>query len=514
MMLRRFLLACAVAFCAACFYAPPAVAQSQPSAGPAVPSAGLLDRVYGQFKTATEKWGTKIQGYAEWLFWVLAVIALVWTGGLMALRRAEVGEVLAEYFKFAVFIGFHYWLLTNGPKFAGDIVRSFIEIGNQASGVGSVNSPSAILDLGFNLFFRALDDTSITAPVDSFFLVAISLGCLLVLALIAVNVLVLLCTAWALAYAGVYFLGFGGSRWTSDMAIQYFKTVLSIAVQLMTAILLVGVAKEILTSTFDGMSKGLSLKEMGMTLVTVVVLHRLVASIPPMVGAMSGASLGSVSLGGGAAGAAVAGAAIGGAAVASAGMQLVGGGSALNAAIGAARAAASDSGTSGGLSGGLSVAAGAVGRLASAAASVAGEGAKSNFDKFMGKSSPYPEPKKKGVSGTFGGRMADQIRSTTQGSKEAGAEGAGSNQDGAAGMQFGSNGFSAGSPSTTAGSAMGRAASGIAQAGFNSPAGSAHAAHASSAATASSSAPAGDGSVSGTSVDDVHPEVRAFADRA
>ncbi|MGS0066676.1 type IV secretion system protein, partial [Escherichia coli] len=35
--------------------------------------------------------------------------------------------------------------------------------------------------------------------------------------------------AWILLYAGVFFLGFGGSRWTSDMAINYYKTVLGLA---------------------------------------------------------------------------------------------------------------------------------------------------------------------------------------------------------------------------------------------------------------------------------------------
>ena len=30
---------------------------------------------------------------------------------------------------------------------------------------------------------------------------------------------------WILAYAGIFFLGFGGSRSTSEMAINYYKTV-------------------------------------------------------------------------------------------------------------------------------------------------------------------------------------------------------------------------------------------------------------------------------------------------
>jgi type IV secretion system protein VirB6/type IV secretion system protein TrbL len=39
--------------------------------------------------------------------------------------------------------------------------------------------------------------------------------------------LLLLASGWVLAYGGVFFLGFGGSRWTSDLAINYYKTVLN-----------------------------------------------------------------------------------------------------------------------------------------------------------------------------------------------------------------------------------------------------------------------------------------------
>ena len=44
-------------------------------------------------------------------------------------------------------------------------------------------------------------------------------------ALVSVNMMLLLIGSWILAYAGIFFLGFGGARWTSDMALNYFRTV-------------------------------------------------------------------------------------------------------------------------------------------------------------------------------------------------------------------------------------------------------------------------------------------------
>ena len=50
---------------------------------------------------------------------------------------------------------------------------------------------------------------------------------------------------WILAYAGIFFLGFGGSRSTSEMAINYYKTVRGrgIAVSPFAMVLLVGIGK-------------------------------------------------------------------------------------------------------------------------------------------------------------------------------------------------------------------------------------------------------------------------------
>ncbi len=112
------------------------------------------------------------------------------------------------------------WLLRNGPAFANSIIQSLARIGEQASGVASV-TPSGIVDIGFMILKQAFTNSSIWSPVDSFIGVALSVGILILLAVVAVNMLLLLVSGWLLMYAGIFFLGFGGSRWTSDMAINY-----------------------------------------------------------------------------------------------------------------------------------------------------------------------------------------------------------------------------------------------------------------------------------------------------
>ena len=237
-----------------------------------------------------------------------------------------------------------------------DLDAAVRTIAGSASGTGSTLTPSGIVDIGFDIFFKVLDQSSVWSPVDSAAGILISAAILIILALIGVNMLLLLVSGWILAYAGVFFLGFGGSRWTSDMAINYYKTVLNIAAQLFTMVLLVGIGKSFVDQYYNAMSAGISLKELGVMMIVAVVLLALVNKLPSMVGglAMGG---GAHALGGGfGAGAAmgaaaVAGAAIatGGAAIAAGAASAAGGAQALMAAYSKASAASSEGGGGGGM---------------------------------------------------------------------------------------------------------------------------------------------------------------------
>ena len=303
-------------------------------------NSGVLDNVLARYAAAASAWSGVITARASFLFWTLAVISMVWTFGMLALRKADLGDFYAEFIRFTVFTGFFWWLLTNGPRFATDIMDSLRTLGGMASGTGAMLTPSGIVDIGFDIFFKVVDKSSIWSPVDSAVGILISAAILIILALIGVNMLLLLVSGWILSYAGVFFLGFGGSRWTSDMAIGYYKTVLNIAAQLFTMVLLVGIGKSFVDQYYAGMSTGISLKELGVMLIVAVVLFALITKLPSLIGglAMGGSvhTMGS-GLGAGAAMAAVgmASAAVGvaGAAIAAGATGMAGGAQALMAAF-------------------------------------------------------------------------------------------------------------------------------------------------------------------------------------
>jgi type IV secretion system protein TrbL len=312
-----------------------AIALYSTAASADLTNQGMFDQVMMEFASRAARWQTEVMNAAMFLFWTLGTISLVWTFGFMALRKADIGEFFAELIRFILFFGFFLWLLRNGPAFASSIIESLARIGEQASGVAAV-TPSGIVDVGFLIFKQAISSLSLLNVVDSVVGFVLSLAILLLLATIGVNMLLLYVSAWILMYAGVFFLGFGGSRWTSDMAINYYKTVLGIAVQIFAMVLLIGIGNDLLSSFYGKMNVDeQNFEELGVMLVFCLALLMLVHRVPPLVaGIITGSSIGGGGIGNFGTGAVV-GAAVGaGAAAATGGAALAAGGIAAGVSAG------------------------------------------------------------------------------------------------------------------------------------------------------------------------------------
>ena len=271
----------------------------------------ILDSVIDKYNSATIQWADSIQSHATTLFLYLVGISIVWQFIPLIFRRSSIAEFFGEMFRFLTFSGFFLWLLRNGPNIANDIIQSMRIIGGEASGSQTLY-PSNIIDIGFKIFHQAVDNISALSPINSAGCLVIAGIVLFILALVAINMLLLLCAAWIMAYAGIFFLGFGGSRWTSDMAINYFKTVLGVGTQLMTMTLIVGVGTGIINEYYAKMSTAINMEEIGILLVSALTLFMLTDKLPSMVaGIITGASVGSMGVGSFGAGAAIGAAAAG-----------------------------------------------------------------------------------------------------------------------------------------------------------------------------------------------------------
>lgn len=264
-----------------------------------------MDSVLEKYHASAQSWGATIKEQATNLFFSLVTISMVWQFAQLLFHRSSFSELFGEIIRFLTFSGFFLWLLRNGPEIASSIITSLIKVGQLASGQNTF-SPSSIVDIGFKIFDTICENLTIWSPVESALTALTGIIILIILALIAINMMLQLCSAWILAYAGVFFLGFGGCKWTSDMAINYFKAVLGIGISLMTMVLLVGIGSSIVLNCQQQMSATIKLQELSILLVVSLTLFMLVDKLPSMVaGIITGASIGSTGVGSFGAGAAI-----------------------------------------------------------------------------------------------------------------------------------------------------------------------------------------------------------------
>ncbi len=159
-------------------------------------------------------------------------------------------------------------------------------IGAQAGGLPRDLTPSEPISIAFDIIVKAGESYSITSPIDNLSIFLITLAILACMAVVAANVLLALVTAWILIYAGVFVLGFGGSRWTSDIAINYFKSVLGVALKLMTMTLLIGIAMSIMDGFYADLSNDAPMRELLVIFVVSLVLVMLIHSVPNVIASL------------------------------------------------------------------------------------------------------------------------------------------------------------------------------------------------------------------------------------
>ena len=203
--------------------------------------------VANQFAAAIKGFGAQIEPYAESLFWYLASISLVWTGVTLALKKADIMDFLAEFTRFIMATGFFYWLLKNSTEMSIAIITSLQQAGSNVGG-GNAGQSNTIMQLAMSFANAATNNISILSPNMAVLWALMALIILLIGCYVVVTTTIALCSALLLVYAGIFVLGFGGARWTSEIAIGYYKAVVAAGLRLFTLNLLVKTAVSLVNS--------------------------------------------------------------------------------------------------------------------------------------------------------------------------------------------------------------------------------------------------------------------------
>lgn len=221
----------------------------------------MMSDVQSAFQGQLSTIGGAMNTAAKGIFWSLASISFVWSMAQLALKAADLGEILTELIRFTVVTGVFWYILQNGSAIGLAIAQSFDQLAASA-GAGAVSTPDGVLNAAGTIWTKSLTSLGlysaagqgicavkglanitdiagnlscqINVSIGSIFMLLSFLATYLVLVIVAIDMLILRITLYLVIYLGLITLGFGGLRRTEDMAIGYLKTVGSTAIANMT----------------------------------------------------------------------------------------------------------------------------------------------------------------------------------------------------------------------------------------------------------------------------------------
>ena len=205
---------------------------------------GILDNIALTYKTAATGWTGTLLTYANRLFMLLATIELAWSFIVWALDKNEFQSFISAIAKKIMWIGIFYALLLNGPTWIPLIIDSFVDAGSAAGGSAGL-SPSEVFTTGLENSATMLEGIKNMSLWDDFASIVIAgLSAILIVlafAVIAGQLLVALVESYIAISAGLLFLGFGGSRWTTDFVQKFIGYAVATGVKLFMLYLIIGI---------------------------------------------------------------------------------------------------------------------------------------------------------------------------------------------------------------------------------------------------------------------------------
>lgn len=231
-----------------------ALAGSEPVCVPGAGQGGILTGLAHQFSTTTQPWMTTALHYAQGLFFALVAIEIAWSAITYVLQKDSLPDFVASLLLKILGVGFFFIVLQPqyGPVWIGDIISSFSQAGSAISGQVQLtpSDPSSVFNCGTDIANAMLESTSENQgmtlgnllPMIEIVLTSMicALGVVLAFAIIAGQLLITLVESYIVIGAGVFMLGFTGSRWTLVFGEKYVGYAVSIGIKLFMLELIVG----------------------------------------------------------------------------------------------------------------------------------------------------------------------------------------------------------------------------------------------------------------------------------
>ena len=203
----------------------------------------FIEPFIDQYAVNASAWEAPLKGFAQNIFWGLALIEIVWVIKDLVIGQASFEDWGLALVQQLVVIGFFWAMLTHSSEWAKAIVDSFKIAGNTANlaagGVPAM-SPSNVFDAGMNIASTCVQTFDWGKLGDSIAIVLSAIIICISFALIAGLLAITLVESYIFTYAGIIFLGFGGSGITRHISRQYLQGMVAIGAKLMVIQLIVG----------------------------------------------------------------------------------------------------------------------------------------------------------------------------------------------------------------------------------------------------------------------------------
>ena len=208
---------------------------------------GTLTDVANAFKATSGSWITTALAYARHLFVLLVALELAWTGVTYVLQRDSLPDFVANLVLKLMGVFFFLAVIQNAPTWIPAIVGSFSQAGSAISGQSVVLDPSATFGEGLQLAKTMLatlnNPAFLTAVLAILLAVLCSIAVVVAFAVVAGQLMVTLIESYIVISAGLFFLGFSGSRWTLPFSERYVGYAISVGIKLFMLYLIVGLGE-------------------------------------------------------------------------------------------------------------------------------------------------------------------------------------------------------------------------------------------------------------------------------
>lgn len=229
------------------------------------PSSGMND-FSKDLITMLKSFSESFQKGAQNLFLGLAVIAIVWSFGQLAIKGSELNNFFFEMLKVTLTIGFFWWLITDFSDVLGTLFEKFGQWGVKVANLKK-SGPADIVNAGTDVALKLMNPEGSVFNLTKFCasIIGIFFGIFIVVFSIfmAMNLIIYEVEFLFFTYVGVFVLGTAGSSWTRDSSIAYIKKIIAYSVQYFSCLVLLGMCLGIVEKYADNISSYINDGEFG-----------------------------------------------------------------------------------------------------------------------------------------------------------------------------------------------------------------------------------------------------------